>query len=209
VCNEALNIFRICGISTSLVHGFVDLERSEPLQRRLENQIERIGISTMAKKCNIPWKVPMRTPRVCKVLQQLWSLVENYTLNFIEIQINHSEHETLQLQDKMDYEFQEPVITQVQEAPSRKLTKITPPTFQIQTSPLKRLRITEDNEIEQIPLFNSVQKKCRVDQTQSNFPNNCIINGEEYTIQAIKAFPIKKSSNLILCHLPTLPHSGT
>ena len=50
----------------------------------------------------------------------------------------------------------------------------------------------------------SVQKKCRVDQTQSNFPNNCIINGEEYTIQAIIASPIKKSSKSILCHLPTL-----
>ena len=133
VCYEALNTFRLCGIYTSL-------ERSEPLRRRLKNQIGRIGLSAMAKKCNINWKVPMRTPRVCKVIQQLWNLVENYTLNFIEIQINHSEHETLQLQDKMDEEFQEPVITQVQEAPSRKLTKITPPTFQIQTSPLKKTK---------------------------------------------------------------------
>jgi len=102
----------------------------------------------------------MRTPRICKVLQQLWSMVENYTLNFMEIQINHSEHETLQLQDQMDEEFQEPVITQIKKAPSRKTTEINQTTLQIQTSPLKRLRITEDNKIEKIPLFNSVQKKC-------------------------------------------------
>ena len=69
------------------------------------------------------------------------------------------------------------------------------------------MRITEDNEIEQIALFNSVQKKCRMDHTQSNFPNNCIINGDEYTIQAIIASPVKQASKSILCHLPTLPHS--
>ena len=207
VCYGALNIFRICSISTSLTNDFVDLERSEPLRRRMGNQMGKIALSTMAKKCNIPWKVPMRTPRICKVIQQLWSMVENYTINFMEIQINHSEHETLQLQDQMDEEFQEPVITQIQEAPSRKTTKINPSTLQIQTSPLKRLRITEDNEIEQIPLLNLVQKKFRVDQTQSNFPKNCIINGEEYTIQAIIASPVKQASKPILCQLLTLPHS--
>jgi len=53
------------------------------------------------------------------------------------MQVNHSEQKTLNLQDDMDEEFQEPVITQIQEAPSRKLINIISLTLQIQTSPLK------------------------------------------------------------------------
>jgi len=198
VCYEAFNTFRLCGISTSLVHGFIDLERSEPLRRKLGNTGGKIRLSSIVKRCNLTWKVPMRTPKVCKILQQLWHLVENHTFNFIQMQVNHSEQETLDMQDMMVKEFQDPVITQIQEAPSRKLVKVISLALQIQTSPLKILRIPKNNEAEQIALFNSVQKKCRLDQKQSNFPNSCIINGEEYTIQAIIASPIKKPTDSVL-----------
>jgi len=58
VCYGALNIFRICSISTSLIHGFVDLERSEPLRRRMGNQMGKIALNTMTKNVISPGKYP-------------------------------------------------------------------------------------------------------------------------------------------------------
>ena len=47
----------------------------------------------------------MRTPKICKTIQQLCHLVEDYTLNLIHVQTNHSDQDRLNLQDEMDEEF--------------------------------------------------------------------------------------------------------
>ena len=62
---------------------------------------------------------------------------------------------------------------------------------------MKRLRIsTEENE-SQIPILESIQKRCRVNE--SNIPYICVINGEEYQIQAIIATPVKNPQQALLC----------
>ena len=69
VCYEALNTFRLCGISNSLVHGFIDLKRSQPLGRKFGNPGGQIRLNSMVKRCNLTWKSPMRTPKICKIIQ--------------------------------------------------------------------------------------------------------------------------------------------
>jgi len=61
---------------------------------------------------------------------------------------------------------------------------------------MKRVKIIEENE-SQIPLLGSIQKKCRVDE--STIPTICIINGEEYRIQAIIATPTKHPQQALFC----------
>ena len=62
---------------------------------------------------------------------------------------------------------------------------------------MKRLRITSEEEQNQIPLMRTIRKKCRVDN--SDIPKTCVINGELYQIQAIIANPIQDPNQTILC----------
>ena len=81
------------------------------------------------------------------------------------------------------------------ENPEITITKSTT-SFSINTSPMKRLRITSNEDNEQ---------KCRVQN--SNIPKICIINGEQYQIQAIIATPIKEPNQPILCQTSKLNDS--
>jgi len=47
------------------------------------------------------------------------------------------------------------------------------------------LTISTDGDEPQIPLVEQIQKKCKMDPNGSNLPTKCLINGEEYAIQAI------------------------
>ena len=70
---------------------------------------------------------------------------------------------------------------------------------------MKKLRITTEESEPQIPLLGSIQKKCRVNK--STIPNICIINGEEYQIQAIIATPTKNPHQALFCQTSTFNDS--
>ena len=72
-----------------------------------------------------------------------------------------------------------------------------PNAFAINTSPMKRLKITDERDQPQIPLLGSIQNKCKV--RNSNIPKTCLINGELYQIQAIIATQIQEPNQAVIC----------
>ena len=199
---------RLCNIHSHAIHGYVDLEKHELLRRKCGIFANKIKLPLMAKKFNIKGKFPMRTKSRCNVLKQLWQQVEKETLEIIHVNHQYSEQDVLELQNQMEDEF-----TSIGKTPSKLPRQIILETNQknkvvtlsnllsINTSPMKRMRNNSDENEVQIPLIESIQKRCKV--SDSNIPKICLINGEEYQIQAIIANPIKNPKQTLFCQTST------
>jgi len=201
-------VMRLCGIFTGTMNGYIDLERHELLRRKCGIFTNQIKLTQMTKKFNIHTKYPMRTTQRCQIYQQLWKKVETETLEILQIVEQYQEQDVLELQNQMEDEFthigrtprQIPrdLIAGTSNTPTQSCNQEIPllkNAFTINTSPMKRLRVITEEE--QMPLLESIQKKCRV--TESTIPAICLINGEAYQIQAIVATPIKNPEQPIIC----------
>jgi len=201
-------IMRLCEIFTGTINGYIDLERHELLRRKCGIFTNNIKLPQMTKKFGIKTKYPTRTTQCCKIYQKLWKEIESETLEILQINNQYQEQDVLELQNQMEDEFtaigrtpkQLPrdliagtsnTITQA----SNKEIPLLKNAFTINTSPMKRVRVITEEE--QMPLLESIQKKCRV--TDSTIPAICLINGETYQIQAIVATPIKNPDQPIIC----------
>ena len=196
---------RLCGIFTGTMNGYVDLERHELLRRKCGIFTNQIKLTQMAKKFNIHTKYPIRTTQRCQIYQQLWKKVETETLEILQIVEQYQEQDVIELQNQMEDEFtsigrtpkqiQRNLIAGTSTQSHNQEIPLLKNAFTINTSPMKRVRIITEEE--QMPLLESVQKKCRV--TESTIPAICLINGEAHQIQAIIATPIKNPSQPIVC----------
>ena len=70
---------------------------------------------------------------------------------------------------------------------------------------MKKLRLTVDEDEVQIPLLESIKRKCQIQH--SNMPKTCLINGDEYQIQAIIATPTKNPQSALICQTSPLQYS--
>ena len=208
VSYDIKKFLRLCNITTILIHGYIDLERLEPLRRKFGPVTNQIKLPSMVKIFNLRGKFPMRTSPRCIILKPLWKIAEKEVLNVIQIESNYSEQEVLILQNEMEDEFtaigRTPVSlprTFIIETQSNDISTTTQLT--INTSPMKRLRISTDEDESSIPLLKNIQKKCKMDIHNSTLPTICTINGEEYNIQAIKSTPIRNPQQTLFCQ--TLP----
>ena len=203
---------RLCNIYTNTIQGYIDLEKNKLLTQKSGVLAKQIKLSQLTKRFNIKTKHPLSTTQRCKVYKQLWKKIEYELLDILQITEQYQEQDVLELQNQMEDEF-----TSIGRTPTslpRTLVKetsrseirnlnieatITKPSISvfINTSPMKRLRITSNEDNEQITLLESIQKRCRVHN--SNIPKICLINGEQYQIQAIIATPIKETNQIILC----------
>jgi len=200
---------KLCSIFTYYMQGYIDLENNAILRRKSGLGSNKIKLIQLAKRFNIKTTHPMRTAQRCNIYRQLWKEVEQETLNILQVTEQYQEEDFLELQNQMEDEF-----TSIRRTPQqvpRKITKETstskettvknqekvlPNAFTINTSPMKRLRITSEEDQLQTPILGSLHKKCRVNN--SNIPKTCIINGELYQIQAIIANLIQEPDQTIL-----------
>ena len=195
---------RLCNIRPYAIHGYIDLEKHESLRRKCGIFTNKIKLPLMVKKFNIKGKFPMRTEPRCFILKQLWKQVEKETLEIIQINHQYNELDVLELQNKMEDEFtsigKTPITLPrklIQDTNQKPRMKTPTNSWSINTSPMKRLRLTSNENNVQIPLIESIQKKCRVQN--SNIPKICFINGKEHQIQAIIVNPIKEPDQTIIC----------
>ena len=148
----------------------------------------------------------MRTRQKCEIYKQLWKKIEHETLDVLQITEHYQEEDVLELQNQMEDEFtsigrtpkQLPrdLVTGTSNSPTKQ-NQLLKNAFTINTSPMKRLRITSEKDQVKIPILESLKKKCRVNE--SNIPKTCLINSELYQIQAIIANPIQEPSQSIIC----------
>jgi len=205
-------VMRLCGIFTGTIQGYIDLERYELLRRQCGIFTNQIKLIQMAKKLNIKTRHPMRTAQRCHIYKQLWKKVEPESTEIMRINYNYPEEDVIELQNRMEDEFTSIGKTPQHlprnlikgtKSPERRNTNPTttiskPPTlFSIDTSPMKRLKLTTNEDMVNIPLLSTIKRKCRTQK--SNIPSICLINGEEYQIQAIIANPLHEPKQTIIC----------
>jgi len=146
----------------------------------------------------------MRTSGRRKLLKQLWKIAESEIMNLIHIEYSGFEQDVLILQNQMEDEF-----TAIGRTPNNLprnlvtnthlMTTISTQQLTISTSPMKRLRISQENNAFEIPLLKNIQKKCKMEAHNSSLPTTCIINGEQYNLQAIIATPINNTHQTLYC----------
>ena len=59
----------------------------------------------MTKKFHINGKFPMKTLPMCLILKQLWKIVEKGVINVMQLSINYTDQDVIELQNIMEDEF--------------------------------------------------------------------------------------------------------
>ena len=199
---------RLGSIFTYYFQGYIDLEKSQLLKRKSGINSTKVKLTQLTKSFHIKTKYPIRTMQRCSIYRQLWKKIELEALDILQITEQYQEQDVLELQNQMEDEFTSightpaniprTLIKETSKANSAKVQpKFPTTTLSIDTSPMKKLKLTTNEDMANIPILTTITRKCRTQK--SNITKICLINGEEYQIQAIIANPLHEPNRTIIC----------